>query len=223
MVTYLHSFWDDITYAFPFKASLAAVGTAFAEFTGGHEYVLMLYLAFATADFFFGTFAAIRMRDFSVRKMYHWLRKVCTQLLIVISFTGLCKMLFYTASLDIALANWLFFLFAVMDCASIFDNMERAGLPVPPFIDILLRRIRRRAVVTLTNVVGDADDAEQFEEALKPKHARKSKNTVSVRRAVRNAGAVGVDAEGFENPAGTAGFADRADESGRGSRRGRSK
>lgn len=153
-------------HGFSIKATIAAGLTAFTEYTGGHHVVLLLYLLFTTLDLIFGMSAAVIYKQFCGRKLNRWLRKVCTQLFVVVLFAALLKMLFYTASVEITLTNWLLFIFAIMDFASVMDKLVYLGAPVPPVVQLMVGSVRRRVAHKVGELLHDEELKHHIEKAM---------------------------------------------------------
>lgn len=153
-------------HGFSIKATVAAVLTAFTEYTGGHQVVLLLYLLFTSLDLILGMLAAVVYGNFCCKKLNRWLRKVATQLFIVVLFAAMLKMLFYTASVEITLTNWLLFIFAIMDFASVMDKLVYIGAPVPPVVHVIVGSVRRRVSKQIAHVLHDEEVKEHIEKAI---------------------------------------------------------
>lgn len=159
-------------HGFSIKATIAAGLTAFTEYTGGHHVVLLLYLLFTALDLILGMFAAVIYKKFCCRRLNRWLRKVCTQLFIVVLFAALLKMLFYTASIEITLTNWLLFIFAIMDFASVMDKLVVLGAPVPPVVHLMVGSIRRRVAHKVGELLHDEELKQHIEKAMEVEDER---------------------------------------------------
>lgn len=153
-------------HGFSIKASIAALLTMFTEYTGGHHVILLLYLLFTALDLILGMAGAVVYGNFCCKKLNRWLRKVCTQLFVVVLFAALLKMLFYTASVEITLTNWLLFIFAIMDFASVMDKLVYLGAPVPPVVNVIVGSVRRRVSRQLSHVLHDEEVKEHIEKAM---------------------------------------------------------
>lgn len=174
-------------HGFSIKATIAAGLTAFTEYTGGHHVVLLLYLLFTSLDLLLGMAAAVVYGNFCCRKLNRWLRKVCTQLFVVVLFAALLKMLFYTASVEITLTNWLLFIFSIMDFASVMDKLVYIGAPVPPVVHVIMGSVRRRVAHKMSAILSDEDVKERIEKAMEGENERPLLDAHS------SCGSVGVD------------------------------
>ena len=181
-------------HGFSIKASIAALLTAFTEYTGGHHVVLLLYLLFTTLDLVLGVTASIIYGNFCCNRLNRWLRKVATQLFIVVLFAALLRMLFYTADIELTLTNWLLFVFAIMDFASVMDKLVELGAPVPKVVEVMIGSIRRRMAEKLSSVLHDESIKDELVTAMGGSDERQ------VLDADNSCGSAGVDVAPHAEP-----------------------
>lgn len=180
---FLMEYWERFMHGFSIKAIIAAGLTAFTEYTGGHHVVLLLYLLFTTLDLLLGMSAAVIYKQFCGKKLNRWLRKVCTQLFVVVLFAALLKMLFYTASVELTLTNWLLFIFSIMDFASVMDKLVYLGAPVPPVVQLMVGSVRKRVAHKVSELLHDEELEHHIEKALEGRNERPLLDADSSRRS----------------------------------------
>lgn len=163
---FISSYFRNIMEGIEYKALVATILTAVADFTGAHEMVIILYMVLVTVDLLLGIFIAVVTNTFCCNKLNRFLRKLSVQLFLVLVFASLFKMIFHTAGIDIAIVNWLLLLFGVCECVSSVEKLVLIGAPVPPVVLVMLGLVRRKLAHKLADVFNDDKLTEEIEKAI---------------------------------------------------------
>lgn len=166
----LHSFimnyFRTVMDGIEFKAIIATVLTALADFTGAHETVILLYMFLVTVDLLLGISVAVITKTFSCFKLYTFVRKIGVQLFFVLLFSALASMLFHTSGIYIAITNWMLLLYGLCECASSVEKLLLIGAPVPPVVLTLLGAVRNKVARKMALAFQDEKLAVEIEKAI---------------------------------------------------------
>lgn len=143
----------------------ATAFTALLTYTGGCAEAFATWCGLSALDLIFGVVLAIVQRRFCITKLYHWVGRVCVQLFSITLFAAILHMLNIVAGIEVVLANWLLFFYALMDFTSIMEKLLLLGfMPKPAFV--LLKFLRRRTAKVFAAAMNDEFLAEEIEKSL---------------------------------------------------------
>jgi len=152
--------------SFHIMAVPASIFTALMTYTGGHAEAFITWCILSSFDLVFGVILAIVKKKFDARKLYHWVGRVCVQLLSIVIFAAILRMLHIAAGIELVFANWLLFFYALMDFTSIMDKLLILGfMPRPAYM--LLKFLRRRSAKVFAAAMNEEGMADELEAALK--------------------------------------------------------
>ena len=154
--------------------SLAIPSTLFAtllSYTGCSGEAFVLWVCISTLDMIFGVILSIVDKCFKVSKLYNWVFKIFIQLLTIVLFAAILRMVAITAGIELFVVSWLLLFFALMDFSSIMEKFLRLGyLPKPA--QILLGLMRKRSAKVLAAMVNEPELEKQMREALGEKEKK---------------------------------------------------
>ena len=152
--------------SFQTMAIPASIFTALMTYTGGHAEAFITWCILSSIDLIFGIILAIVKKKFDAHKLYHWVGRICVQLLSIVIFAAILHMLHIAAGIELVFANWLLFFYALMDFTSIMDKLLFLGfMPRPAYV--LLKFLRRRSAKVFAAALNDEKMADELEAALK--------------------------------------------------------
>lgn len=176
LLDYLKGYWGGILYGFPLKGVLAAIVTFATDSLNLSAVVFYWYCAFTLIELVTSVLKSVALHQWDVKVFSYWIYRVVTQMLLVALVGGMFHMVADTMGWVIAGANWVLILCSIVDLGSIIDNLRLVGAPVPPFIDVLFKGIRRKGAVHLGNLLDDPAAAEALERSLAVnRHKRRRK------------------------------------------------
>lgn len=171
VVTYMRN----LCFGFEYKAAIATVMTVFTDVLGGHAVVLYGFFALATIDMLLGVLRAVVFQNFETRLLGKWMVKLSVQMFLASVILLFFHMLSVTAGVTIAIANWLFLLFAFNDLCSIVSKVESLGFRIPTPITVLLHLLRRRTAFDIAQYLRVPEMREHIEHEIAKSQAAERK------------------------------------------------
>lgn len=141
------------------------------------EEIIYSYLALAAADLLSGSFKAVVDGTWRVRRLYHFLLKiVCHMTVIYIVATCIRSVVLASGGngeiLMAGVVSALFVLCMTTEAQSIIRNMTLLGLPVPWWAEAVIRGVRMKSTVVITQTLGGSE--KEFDKAAEAQHDRRA-------------------------------------------------
>lgn len=155
---------DQLVSGAYFKMLAATIAVFFTEILHGNTTVFHIYMTLATIDLFLGICKSKTHNTYNPKYISHWIRKICTHLMVVFVLGMMCHSLFHTVGMTFSGVNWLLFCCTITEGASIVHNLRVLGCPTPPILDKIMLIIRKRAAF---HIVGDVRDPHLLKEVEK--------------------------------------------------------
>lgn len=143
------------------KVPLAALAGFYTTTLNGDWLMVTGFYILTFVDLVFGTVVAIQRRQFSVRRFGKWIIKVgtYTACIVMVGFahTSVIRM----SDMRIPILDGFLIVLITTEIMSIFCNISKAGLTVPPFALKLVSSIHDKTTDSLSQACGQKKDDDQ--------------------------------------------------------------
>ena len=150
----IKSHWGQCMDNFAFSSILSTATTWLLAYTGADGRAVIIWLLFSMLDCVLGIIRAVIFADFNASKLYRWVAKIGTQMILIIVFAMMLDMLKIAAGIEVTLTDWLILFFAFFDFSTCIDKLVDMRAPVPRVVLFILRKLRLRVAHSVGAAVG---------------------------------------------------------------------
>lgn len=154
--------------------AMSVPATALAAFTSYFQAsgeAFILWICLSTLDLIFGMVLAVVNSSFKVSRLYHWVFKICIQMLTIVLFAVVLRMFAIASGVQLFFESWLLLFFGLLDFSSIMDKFLQLGyLPKPAYV--LLKFMRKRSAKMFAAMVNEPRLEREMRKALGDKEKK---------------------------------------------------